>query len=77
MLRLDLCDYSDAYIVVKGNIIVDKKTFTVDDIEAPNNTSANATATNTTNDNELVFKISDPFIESQKLMVQKLITQKT
>ena len=25
MLRLDLCDYSDVYIVVKGNIIVDKK----------------------------------------------------
>ena len=25
MLRSDLCDYSDAYIVVKGNIIVDKK----------------------------------------------------
>ena len=22
MLRSDLCDYSDAYIVVKGNIIV-------------------------------------------------------
>ena len=25
MLRSDLCDYSDAYIVLKGNIIVDKK----------------------------------------------------
>ena len=25
MLRSDLCDYSDAYFVVKGNIIVDKK----------------------------------------------------
>ena len=25
MLRLDLCDYSDVYIVVKGDIIVDKK----------------------------------------------------
>ena len=25
MLRSDLCDYSDAYIVMKGNIIVDKK----------------------------------------------------
>ena len=25
MLRSDLCDYSDAYVVVKGNIIVDKK----------------------------------------------------
>ena len=27
MLRSDLCDYSDAYIVVKGNVFVDKKTF--------------------------------------------------
>ena len=25
MLRWDLCNFSDAYIVVKGNIIVDKK----------------------------------------------------
>ena len=25
MLRSDLCDYSDEYIVVKGNNIVDKK----------------------------------------------------
>ena len=28
MLRSDLCDFSDAYVVVKGNIIVNKKTFT-------------------------------------------------
>ena len=51
MLRSDLCDYSDAYIVVKGNIIVNKKTFTANDIEEPNNTAANVTATNTANDN--------------------------
>ena len=51
MLRSDLCDFSDAYIVVKGNITVTKKTFTVDDIEAPNNTAANAVATDTANDN--------------------------
>ena len=51
MLRSDLCDFSDAYIVVKGNIIVDKKTFTVNDFNAPSNTAANATATNTGNDN--------------------------
>ena len=37
MLRSDLCDFNDAYIVVKGNIIVDKKTFTANDFEAPNN----------------------------------------
>ena len=35
MLRSDLCDYSDAYIVVKGTITVDKKTFNADDFEAP------------------------------------------
>ena len=55
MLRSDLCDFSDAYIVVKGNITVTKKTFTVDDIETPNNTAANATATNTANDNTFGF----------------------
>ena len=66
-LRSDLCDYSDAYIVVKGNTTVTKKIFTADDIEAPNNTAANATATDTANDNEfgekkLVFKNNVPFI---------------
>ena len=38
MLRSDLCDFIDAYIVVKGNITVNKKTFTADDFQAPNNT---------------------------------------
>ena len=51
MLRSDLCDFNDAYIVVKGNIFADKKTFTVTDFEAPNNTEAIATATNAANDN--------------------------
>ena len=67
MLRFDLCDFSDAYIVVKGNIFVTKKTFTADDIGAPNNTAANVTATNTANgnafgDKKLVFKNNAPFI---------------
>ena len=67
MLRSDLCDFSDAYIVVKGNITVAKKTFTADDFEAPNNAAAKATATNTTNNNafgekKLVFKNNAPFI---------------
>ena len=52
MLRSDLCDYSDVYIAVNRNITVTKKIITVDDIEAPNKTAANATATNTANDNE-------------------------
>ena len=67
MLRSDLCDYSDAYIVVKGTITVNRKTFTADDFEAPNNTAANETATNTANNNafggkRLVFKNNAPFI---------------
>ena len=67
MLRSDLCDFSDAYIVVKGNITVTKKKFTADDIDAPNNTAANVTATNTANNNafgdeKLVFKNKAPFI---------------
>ena len=33
MLRSDLCDFSDASIVAKGNITVTKKTFTADDID--------------------------------------------
>ena len=51
MLRSDLCDFSDTYIVVKGNITVVKKTFTADDIEAPNNMAANVNATNNANNN--------------------------
>ena len=67
MLRSDLCDYSDAYIVEKGNIIVDKKTFTANDFETPNNTAANATAANNANDNafgekKFAFKNNAPFV---------------
>ena len=67
MLRSDLCDFSDAYIAVKGNIAATKKTFTADDTDAPNNTEDNATATNTLNNNafgdkRLVFKNNAPFI---------------
>ena len=67
MLRSDLCDFSDAYIVVKGTITVTKKTFTANDFDASNNTAANATSTNTANDNasgekKLVFENNAPFI---------------
>ena len=66
MLRSDSCDFSDTYIVVKGNITVTKKTFTTDDIDAPNNTAAKVTATNTANNNvfgdkKLIFKKNAPF----------------
>ena len=62
MLRSNLCDFNDAYIIVKGNITVFKKTLTANDFEAPNNTETNATATNTSNNNifgekKLIFKI--------------------
>ena len=67
ILRSDLCDFSDAYIVVTGNIAFTKKTFTANDFDAPNNTEDNATATNNANDNafgekKLVFKNNVPFI---------------
>ena len=67
MVRSDLCGFSDAYIVVKGNITVTKKTFSANGIEAPNNTVANATVTNNANNNalnekKLVFKNDAPFV---------------
>ena len=67
MLRSDLCDFNDAYIVVKGNITVNKKTFTDDGFEASNNAAANVNATNNVNNNafdekKLVFKNNVPFI---------------
>ena len=67
MLRSDLCDFSDAYIVVKRDITVDKKTFTADDFEDANNTAAIVTATNNANNNsfdrkKLVFKNNAPLI---------------
>ena len=51
MLRSDLCNFNDAYIVIKRNITVVKKIFTADDFEATSNTVANATAANTANNN--------------------------
>ena len=67
MLRSDLCDFSDAYIVVTGNTMVTKKRFTANDFEAPNNTNLNAINTNNANNNafgekKLVFKNNVPFI---------------
>ena len=51
MLSSDLCNFSDAYIVVKGNITVIKKIFTANDFVVPNDTANNANATNTANKN--------------------------
>ena len=67
MLRSDLCDFSDAYIVVKRNIAVVKKISTAADFEAPNNTINNANDTNTANnytfcEKKSVFKNNAPFI---------------
>ena len=64
MLRSDLCDFSDAYIVVKGNITVNKKTFTAGDFGAPNNTAANANNANNNafGEKQLIFKNNAPFI---------------
>ena len=72
MLRSDLCDFSDACIVVKGDITVTKKAFTADDIDAPNNTAANVTATKI-GDKKLVFKNNAPFINCiSKINVVKI-----
>ena len=69
MLRSDLSDFSDAYIVVKRNITVIRKTFNDNDndFEAPNNTVNNANATNNANNDafvekKLFFKNNAPFI---------------
>ena len=59
ILRSDLCNFNHPYIVVKGHTIVFKKGFTTDDFEAPNNTAANATATNNANNN--AFNKKDGF----------------
>ena len=69
MLRSDLCNFSDGYILSTGNITVIKKAFTVTDFERPNNTNLNATNTNNANNNtfdekKLVFKNNAPFINS-------------
>ena len=75
MLRSDLCDFSDAYIVVKGDIIVTKKRFTASDFERPNNTNLNATNTNNANNNAFCEKkrflkiMHHVSIVFQKLMV--------
>ena len=47
MLRSSLCDYSDAYVLVKGNITV-------------NNTAADGAAANNTN-KKVIFKNCAPF----------------
>ena len=77
MLRSDLCDFSDADIVVKGNIFATKKTFTADGTDAPNNTAANVNATNTANNNafgnkKLVFKNNASFINCISKIMQKI-----
>ena len=82
MLRPELCNFSDAYLIVKGNIIVLKKRFTAADFERPNNTNLNATNTNNANNNafgekKLVFKNNAPFINCiSKINGIKLIMQK-
>ena len=67
MLRSDLCDYSDSYVVVKGDIIVTKKILTAADFERPHNTNLKAINTNNANNNafgeeKLVFENNAPSI---------------
>ena len=73
MLRSDLCDFSNVYIIVEGNVVVNKKTFTSNHFDAtPNNTAANGTVTNTANNNAfgaktLVFKNNSPKINGEQI----------
>ena len=67
MLRSDICHYSDAYIVVTGEITVNKRVFTIADFVVPNNTQDVVAATNTGKVNnviygKLAFRNSAPFI---------------
>ena len=67
MLRSNLCDFSDGYIVVEEDITVNKKTSTAGDFNNPNNTDAFATDASNANNNsfegkKLVFKNNAPFI---------------
>ena len=66
MLRSSLCDYSDAYILVKGNITV-------------NNTAADGAAGNNTN-KKVIFENCAPFTNciskinnTQMIMLNTLI----
>ena len=82
MLRSELCNFSDAYLIVKGNIIVLKKRFTAADFERPNNTNLKATNTNHANnnafgENKLAFKNNAPLINCvSKINGIRLIMQK-
>ena len=51
MLRLGICDYSDAYIVVTGEITFVKKVFSIADFVAPNKIQAIVATTNKANTN--------------------------
>ena len=62
MLRSDLCDFNDAYIVVTRNIIVNKKIFTANNFKAPDNTAANTANNNVFGKKKLVLKNNAPFI---------------
>ena len=68
MLRSDLCDFSDAYIVVEETVTVaKKKSVTNDFIDlAKNRRAASATTSNTANDaafdGKLAFKNNAPFV---------------
>ena len=59
-IRSDLCDYSGAYIVVEGDIVI-KKIFAAADFERPQNTNLNAT--NTNNANNIAFGEKNWFLK--------------
>ena len=73
MLRSDLCDFSGAYIVVKGNITVTKEKFTANDFEAPNNIEAIITVTNNANNKAFGEKKFSKIMHHLLIAFQKLM----
>ena len=73
MLRSDLLDFSDAYIVVKGDIIVAKKILTAADFETPHNTNLNAI--NTNNANNIAFGEKNQFLKIMHNLFQNCISK--
>ena len=63
LLRSSLCDYSDAYILVKGNIIVNN---IATEGDAANHTNKNAIFNNCTPFTDYIVKINNTQIDNPK-----------
>ena len=61
MLRSSLCDYSDAYILIKGNLSVNN---TADDVNAANNTNKKVIFKNCASFTNCICKINNTQIDN-------------